>query len=240
MINTGRQTLLTGELAAAKSREALRIALGNMRQSFNYDFVSLLRIPSEQEKILGPLIHESTLPQAFLRDFDRGQMLTHCPVSIKVRRSMLPISWTVDDLKGPGSKQPVVELCDLMGRHGLSSGVIISFFLSDGHRYGLRFDGARSALTQSEINELSMLSLQALEVFGHITMSRDAQHNPLSARELEVVSWTAQGKTSVEIGQILTLSDHTVNAYLTNAIRKLDCVNRTQLVAKALRLKLIA
>ncbi|MNL83451.1 Regulatory protein SdiA [compost metagenome] len=54
-----------------------------------------------------------------------------------------------------------------------------------------------------------------------------------------MVRWTAQGKTSAEIGQILTLSDHTVNAYMTNAIKKLDCVNRTQLVAKAIRLKLI-
>ncbi len=51
---------------------------------------------------------------------------------------------------------------------------------------------------------------------------------------------TAQGKTSLEIGQILSLSDHTVNAYMTNAIRKLDCVNRTQLVAKAIRMKIIS
>ena len=69
-----------------------------------------------------------------------------------------------------------------------------------------------------------------------------AQRSPvsLSARELEVVRWTAQGKTSLEIGQILSLSDHTVNAYMTNAIRKLDCVNRTQLVAKAIRMKIIS
>ena len=60
-----------------------------------------------------------------------------------------------------------------------------------------------------------------------------------SARELEVVRWTAQGKTSVEIGRILSLSDHTVNAHMTNAIKKMDCVNRTQLVAKAIRLGLI-
>nr|WP_272212541.1 helix-turn-helix transcriptional regulator [Marinicella sp. W31]MDC2878456.1 helix-turn-helix transcriptional regulator [Marinicella sp. W31] len=61
----------------------------------------------------------------------------------------------------------------------------------------------------------------------------------MSAREMEVVGWTAEGKTSHEIGSILGLSDHTVNAYLANAIRKLDCVNRTQLVAKTIRLNLI-
>jgi DNA-binding CsgD family transcriptional regulator len=30
-----------------------------------------------------------------------------------------------------------------------------------------------------------------------------------------------------------------VNAYMTSAMKKLDCVNRTQLVAKAIRQKLI-
>ena len=70
-------------------------------------------------------------------------------------------------------------------------------------------------------------------------VTRNARITRCQLGELEVVRWTAQGKTSIEIGQILTLSDHTVNAYMTNAIKKLDCVNRTQLVAKAIRLKLI-
>ena len=62
----------------------------------------------------------------------------------------------------------------------------------------------------------------------------------LTKREIEVIRWTSHGKTSSEIGQILSLSDHTINAYLNNAIKKLDCVNRTQLVAKAIRLKVIS
>jgi DNA-binding CsgD family transcriptional regulator len=90
-----------------------------------------------------------------------------------------------------------------------------------------------------EINELSMLSIQAFDVFDRLRRTA-SNTNVLSARELEVVRWTAQGKTSLEIGQILSLSDHTVNAYMTNAIRKLDCVNRTQLVAKAIRMKIIS
>ena len=50
---------------------------------------------------------------------------------------------------------------------------------------------------------------------------------------------TAAGKTSVEIAEILTLSEHTINHYLNRATKKLDAVNRTQAVAKALRLGLI-
>lgn len=240
MINTGRQTLLTGELAAARSREALRVALSSVRQSFGYEHVSLQRIPSEQDRSLSSLMYETTLPALFVRDFDRSQMLTICPLMPRLRRSLLPQMWTLAEFDGQDVKPAFAELRELLTRYDLHGGILFSHFLADGHRYAVRFDGTRTALPQNEVNELSLLSLHALEVFSQIQIAPDQQHNPLSARELEVVSWTAQGKTSVEIGQILTLSDHTVNAYLTNAIRKLDCVNRTQLVAKALRLKLIA
>lgn len=240
MINTGRQTLLTGELSAAKSRESLRVALSGVRQSFGYEHVSIQRIPAEQERSLSPLIFETTLPSNYLRDFDRRQLLAVCPLMPRMRRSLLPQVWAMADFDATGTKPAFAELCELMTRHELHGGIIFSSYLADGHRYGVRFEGTRTALPQNEVNELSLLALQALDVFSKIQIAPEQQPNPLSARELEVVNWTAQGKTSVEIGQILTLSDHTVNAYLTNAIRKLDCVNRTQLVAKALRLKLIA
>jgi DNA-binding CsgD family transcriptional regulator len=61
----------------------------------------------------------------------------------------------------------------------------------------------------------------------------------LTDREIDCLNWTAAGKTSVEIAEILTLSEHTVNHYLNRATRKLDTANRTQAVAKALRIGLI-
>jgi LuxR family transcriptional regulator, quorum-sensing system regulator BjaR1 len=60
----------------------------------------------------------------------------------------------------------------------------------------------------------------------------------LTIRELDCLRWTAEGKTSSEISSIIKLSEHTVNHYLIAAARKLDCVNRVQAVAKALRLGL--
>ena len=126
-----------------------------------------------------------------------------------------------------------------MRRFDLLIGVLFSVTSVDGHRYVVRYDGKRPPFDQPEINELSMLSIQAFDVFDRLRRMA-GNTNVLSARELEVVRWTAQGKTSLEIGQILSLSDHTVNAYMTNAIRKLDCVNRTQLVAKAIRMKIIS
>lgn len=61
----------------------------------------------------------------------------------------------------------------------------------------------------------------------------------ISPRELEVIRWSSEGKTSVEIAIILGLSEHTINSYTTKILQKLQVVNRAQMVATAIRMGLI-
>ena len=56
----------------------------------------------------------------------------------------------------------------------------------------------------------------------------------LSAREIECLSWIAQGKTSGETALILSISESTVAFHLRKASEKLNTVNRTHAVAKAI------
>lgn len=56
----------------------------------------------------------------------------------------------------------------------------------------------------------------------------------LTAREKEVLQWISAGKTSEEIGIILTVSNKTVQYHLYNAMRKLDVFSRAQAVSKAI------
>jgi len=62
----------------------------------------------------------------------------------------------------------------------------------------------------------------------------------LTDREREVLTWVGRGKTSSEIAIILGLSDRTVNFHCDRAMRRLDVVNRTHAVAKAVAQGLIA
>lgn len=61
-----------------------------------------------------------------------------------------------------------------------------------------------------------------------------------TARELEIMSWTAQGKTRGEISIILSISEATVKTHLERACRKLNAVNKTQAVAIAVSQGVIA
>jgi len=53
------------------------------------------------------------------------------------------------------------------------------------------------------------------------------------------LQWCAKGKNSAEVGKILGITERTVNWHIDNAIRKTNCVNRVQAVAKAVSLGII-
>ncbi|PZM12951.1 helix-turn-helix transcriptional regulator [Rhizobium tubonense] len=68
------------------------------------------------------------------------------------------------------------------------------------------------------------------------------EHDPvpqLARRELECLHWTALGKTSKEIADILGLSEHTTSRYLTSARHKLGSGPIASTVALAIQLRLI-
>jgi DNA-binding CsgD family transcriptional regulator len=231
---------VSGAIANAKSRADVLAALKLAATGFGFSYVTLLMKPIGQDDRLGRLLVHTTLPSAYVHEFDEGGYLGRCPWITDLFQSMLPRTWTIDAVERTQTASVAADLPKLMRRFGITATVAMPLHSLEGERFLLRYDGERTPVEQHELNELGMISLHAFEVFEKLRRDeRFALPSPLSARELEVVRWTAQGKTSVEIGRILSLSDHTINAHMTNAIKKLDCVNRTQLVAKALRLGLI-
>lgn len=61
----------------------------------------------------------------------------------------------------------------------------------------------------------------------------------LTNRETEIVRWTADGKTSCEVSMILGIAERTVNFHLNNVMSKLNVINKTAAVVKAIQLGLI-
>jgi DNA-binding CsgD family transcriptional regulator len=241
MITLERQSVLSSEISAVHSQDGLFLALRRVTHEFSLRHVTLLSLHNPDEVSLGRMVVESNVPDAYYQEFDRKRLLAKCTLAPIVLSSKLPCCWSINDTIQTRGFELDPDIRDIQRRYDLITSVAMTLHSLDGGRFIMRFDGTRHRLTQVELNEIGMIMLHAFDVYDRIKRSeRKAAPALLTTRELEVVRWTAQGKTSIEIGQILTLSDHTVNAYMTNAIKKLDCVNRTQLVAKALRLRLIA
>lgn len=69
---------------------------------------------------------------------------------------------------------------------------------------------------------------------------RGALDSPLTGRETEVLKWTADGKTSGEVSDIMAISVNTVNFHIKNAVFKLQSANKTAAVARAMMLGLLS
>ena len=65
-------------------------------------------------------------------------------------------------------------------------------------------------------------------------------YQTLTAREKEILSWAAIGKSSFETSVILNLSEDTIKFHIKNATRKLNVANKTAAVAKAIVLRIVA
>lgn len=62
----------------------------------------------------------------------------------------------------------------------------------------------------------------------------------LSEREVEILRWTAEGKTSGEVSDILGIGERTVNFHINNAASKLNVANKTAAVVRAAVLGLLS
>jgi len=57
----------------------------------------------------------------------------------------------------------------------------------------------------------------------------------LTSKEVECLKWCKEGKTNWEIGEILSVSEKTVEFHLGNAMRKLGATNRITAVIMGIK-----
>lgn len=97
----------------------------------------------------------------------------------------------------------------------------------------------------AKLSQNIVSDLQSVAVHLHDTvmrsdeMSRILRQPALSAREREVLQWIAAGKTYLDVGEILSISDRTVEVHLRSARGKLRSLTTAQAVARAIGFGLI-
>ena len=175
-------------------------------------------------------------PTELLARFDREGMMQTSPILRKLRASTLPFTF---DLETAEHELRASLAKSVFGQHGLVRGAYFPVHDTFGNRGAVSLGGDGPTFDSQQLMEILYLSTHVFERLAEIRNvdMRTADH--LTDREVDCLNWTAAGKTSAEIADILGLSEHTVNHYLNRAARKLDSVNRTHAVAKALRRGLI-
>lgn len=137
------------------------------------------------------------------------------------------------------------------------AGEASEFNLNDGISIGMpRFNGETGLISLATEKKIVMtpasikrviLYLNAMQPYIHEKIAQLSNVSGkknikvvLTEREKTCLVWVAEGKTAAEIATILSVSEATVVFHIKNAIQKLNVTNRSQAIAKAVLLGLIA
>ncbi|AIO68604.1 autoinducer binding domain-containing protein [Burkholderia oklahomensis] len=154
------------------------------------------------------------------------------PTVLHGRNSQSPFTWS----ELPTSD--VRSFWDEANAHGLVVGWAKSILDSDGGLGMLTLARSNEELCGKELAAKN-LRMCLLADLTHMVLSdayrkeMTASADKLSAREVEILRWHADGKTADEIGRILSISIDTVKFHTKNAVVKLGASNKTAAVARA-------
>ncbi|MGL4197033.1 MAG: helix-turn-helix transcriptional regulator [Allorhizobium sp.] len=199
----------------------------------------VLNMPGSTAQDLSSSSIITNWPADLLTEFDQVALLSGSPVLAHLRRSSIPISFDIDDVAQQRDPKSGEISKALFHRFRMNRGAYFPVHDATGARGAVSFIGDRDLFDTLEMMQLAYIAAHVFNRLAEIREMDSRNSDMLTERELDCLNWTAAGKTSVEIAEILTLSEHTINHYLNRATKKLDAVNRTQAVAKALRLGLI-
>lgn len=179
-------------------------------------------------------------PSEWRSRYEQEKYINIDPSVLHGRRSRVPVVWS-DKLF---AETPA--LWNEAQSFGLRVGWAQSTLNSCGVAGMLTLARPQETLCEQELRVIE-IRLRWLAQVTHTAMSQAlgrklgmGTQNCLTNREIEVLKWSADGKTSSEISTILSISDHTVNFHVKNAISKLGVTNKTAAVVQAAVLGMLA
>lgn len=175
-------------------------------------------------------------PPELMTLFDQGKFLGSSPIISTIRTSVLPLKFNLRDAAHQRGSEEVMQL---FNRFAMDSGAVFPVSDALGKRGWVGLAGCGVDFAPEQMMQLTYCCIHVYQRLSDLRLRDAKPTETLAERELACLTWTAAGKTSAEIAEILDLSEHTVNHYLNRITKKLDAVNRTQAVAKAIRRNLI-
>lgn len=180
-------------------------------------------------------------PQDFLQASLSPEDARRDPVMQRLRTSSVPFVYDQGFYASAGAG----DLWEEQAPFGYRTGVSMALHLPGGRHFMLGVDREKPLPTSSAALTRLMADLQLLGVYAQEAALRlllrddDTAAVTLTPREREVLQWTRDGKSAWAVGQILGMSNNTVNYHLKNVMAKLDARSKHQAVLKAINLGLI-
>ncbi|VVD70616.1 autoinducer binding domain-containing protein [Pandoraea cepalis] len=172
------------------------------------------------------------VPHAWQAHYDAQRYASVDPVLARASRQLTPVEWTPALYTSPDARRLLRD----QRAAGMRYGVTYPVFTPSGASGMLSLSSTRPppgyvrapGAHAWKPHAGASLAMHVHEAVWRI-VQRDAVHHGapvLTPRERECLRWVARGKTSWEIGRILTLSEHGVVFHLRSVMRKFDVSSR--------------
>jgi LuxR family transcriptional regulator, quorum-sensing system regulator BjaR1 len=224
---------LDSHASASAAMDALEAAFGR----FGFETIIVTGLPNPDQKF-SQMVMAKRWPTEWFKLYTDNNYDRVDPVVRLCRRSVNPFEWgeaPYDAEREPGA----AEVMNRAKEFRMARGFIVPLHGLTGFTAAVSLGGVDLDLN---VRSKPALHLMAMYGFDRIRSLLDPKPGPpvrLTAREREVVAWASQGKSAWEIGEILHITQRTVEEHLTNAARKLGASNRTHAVAIAIRTNII-
>ncbi|WP_071831345.1 LuxR family transcriptional regulator [Pararhizobium antarcticum] len=205
-------------------------------QAFGFKTFMICTVPGFDTDKLASMSIVSNMPGELINKYDSISLLKHSTGIRRLRETTTPFQLSLSDWDKESSRP--VESNDyiaMLRDHGILQANYFPVHDADGSRAAVILMGDEVEMPMSATMELQMIAIHVYNRLTEIGAFWKDTATTLSEREIQCLSWTAAGKTSSEIAGIIGLSEHTVNHYLNHVTKKLDAVNRTQAVVKAMK-----
>ncbi|BCM17635.1 LuxR family transcriptional regulator [Mesorhizobium sp. J8] len=195
----------------------------NFLKPFQRDLAVMLNYPNGWQK------------RCFEMGYDRID-----PIIKALRRQAGAFQWS-DMYCDASTTEHERRVLDEAAAFGLRSGISVPLHGPDGSAWVVSFAQSEGLKFQNKM----ITYLQVAAFHFHLRVSKcsnwsDIQEIPnLTPREKECILWTARGKSSWEIGQILEISVNTVNFHIKNVKEKLNASSRTVAAIRAINVGVV-
>ncbi len=213
--------------------------LKRLTEAWDFKAFMVVNLPSHIALELSQYTVINNWPAELLHQYDHEGLLPRSNVMRTLKQSCTPFLVDPTFMKAGHEEARAKTIVELFARFEMTMSLWCPVQDSTGQRGAISFHGENIKLGPKCIAEIAYVSAHVYSRLAYVRSLDTRIPGTLTDREIDCLNWTAAGKTSAEIADILTLSEHTVNHYLNRATKKLDTVNRTQAVAKALRVGLI-
>lgn len=215
------------DIGASTDRIALERGLVNFAYKLNFGKVAAA-VAVDRPGHRSIFVMMGNTPQEFLEASRRPEDARRDPVMQRLKSSSVPFLYDQAFYVNAGAG----DLWEEQAPFGYRTGVSMALHLPGGRHFMLGVDRDEPLPTSSQALTRLMADLQLLGVFAQeaalrVLIKDDASPAVnLTPREREVLQWTREGKSAWTVGQILGMTDNTVNFHLKNVMAKLGASSK--------------